>query len=397
MIATFDIASPQVARNPYALFSEIRKSSAVCKLLPAGLLGVGRYEDVLRVLQNSKHFSNSGYTAIMPPELRRPPEEAVTGVSIVQTDPPRHGKLRGLVTKAFTPRTVAQLEPRIRQIAHELVDAVAGKGDFELVHDITIPLPMIVIAELLGVGSERRRDFKRWSDDMVSSFALIRQGNLAQVMASTQEFYAYFGGVLEERRREPREDLISLLLQAEVDGARLTAPEVLSFANTLLIAGNETTTSLIGNTLVTLTNHPDTLAEVSANPSLIPNLVEEVLRYESPAQCIFRQTTTDVEVGGELIPQGAVVLPLLASANRDESRFPDPDRFDIHRDTKGHLAFGMDIHFCLGAPLARLEAKVMLEVMLSRLKDLQRVEQEVAWAPSFFIRSPQHLRLKARA
>lgn len=394
MIATFDVAAPHVIHNPYALFSEMRQSSAACRLMPTGFLGVCRYQDVLHVLQNSKHFSNSGYTAGTPPELRRPENGAA---SIVVSDPPRHGKLRGLVTKAFTPRTVAQLEPRIRQIANELVDAVASQGEFELVHDITIPLPMIVIAELLGVGPERRRDFKRWSDDIVSSLSLIRSGNAARVKASAQEFLIYFSGVIEERRREPREDLISLLLQAEVDGARLTSEEVLSFINTLLIAGNETTTSLIGNTLVTLTNHPEVLAEVREDFSLIPNLVEEVLRYESPAQCIFRQTTADVEVGGELIPQGAVVLPLLASANRDESRFPDPNRFDIHRDTKGHLAFGMDIHFCLGAPLARLEAKVILEVMLSRLKELQRVEQEVAWTPSFFIRAPQHLRMRARA
>ncbi len=394
MIPTFDVASPEVLRNPYALFAQLRRASPVSRLMPMGFMGVSRYQDVLRVLQNSKHFSNSGYTAAIPPEMRGP--EGVE-VSIVHSDPPRHGKLRGLVTKAFTPRTVSELEPRIRQIAHELVDAVASKGEFDMVQDVTIPLPMIVIAELLGVEPERRRDFKRWTGDLVSAFSMITSDNAARVMASAQEFYAYFGRVLGERRREPREDLISLLVQAEVDGARLTSKELLSFVNTLLIAGNETTTGLIGNTLVALTNHPEVLAEVRANPSLIPNLVEEVLRYESPEQCIFRQTTADVEVDGELIPQGAVVLPLLASANRDESRFPDPDRFDIHRDTKGHLAFGMGIHFCLGAPLARLETKVLLEVMLSRLEDIQRVEQEVTWQPSFFIRKPQYLRLRARA
>lgn len=394
MIAVFDVAAPHVLRNPYALFSEMRRASAVCKLMPTGLLGVGRYSDVLSLLQNSKHFSNTGYTASIPPELRNP--GGSTG-SIVQMDPPRHGKLRGLVTKAFTPRTIAQLEPRIRQISHELVDAVTGQSEFELVQAITVPLPMIVIAELLGVGPERRQDFKRWSDDAVSSLSLIKAGNAAQVKKSAQEFFNYFGGEIEVRRREPKEDLISLLLQAEVEGERLTPQEVLSFINTLLIAGNETTTSLIGNTLVTLTNHPQVLEEVRADLSLVPQLVEEVLRYESPAQCIFRQTTTDVEVGGERIPQGAIVLPLLASANRDESRFPDPDRFDLHRDTQGHLAFGKDIHFCLGAPLARLEAKVMLEVMLSRWKELQRLEPEVAWTSSFFIRSPERLRLRAWA
>ncbi|KFE67298.1 cytochrome P450 [Hyalangium minutum] len=394
MIAVFDVAAPHVLRNPYAVFSEMRRASAVCKLMPTGFLSVGRYQDVLSLLQNSKHFSNTGYTASIPPELRSP---GSASASIVQMDPPRHGKLRGLVTKAFTPRTIAQLEPRIRQISHELVEAVAGQRECELVQDITVPLPMIVIAELLGVGPERRRDFKRWSDDSVSSLSLIKAGNVAQVKKSAQEFAHYFSGEIELRRREPKEDLISLLMQAEVEGAQLTSEEVLRFINTLLIAGNETTTSLIGNTLVTLTNHPEVFEEVRANPSLIPQLVEEVLRYESPAQCIFRQTTTDLEVGGEHLPQGSIVLPLLASANRDESRFPDPDRFDIHRDTQGHLAFGKDIHFCLGAPLARLEAKVMLEVMLSRWKGLQRVEPEVAWTSSFFIRSPERLRLLARA
>jgi cytochrome P450 len=393
MIADFNIASPQVIRDPYALYREMRRASAVCRVLPIGFMSVGRYQDVVDLLHNSKHFSNSGYTVTVPREMRNdamPP-------SIVQVDPPQHSKLRALVTRAFTPRTVSQLEPRIRRIAEELVDGVAGKRELELTSEITIPLPMIVIAEMLGVGPERRRDFKRWSDDFVSTVALIEAGDAARVQTSTREFYEYFSAVLEERRREPREDLISQLVLAEVDGMRLSPEQVLNFTNTLLIAGNETTTSLIGNSLIALTNHPDQLAEVQANPSLIPNVVEEVLRYESPAQCIFRQTTTDVEVGGETIPRGTVVLPLLASANRDEQRFPDPDRFDIHRDTKGHLAFGLDIHFCLGAPLARLEARVMLEVMLARLRYIERVEEEVAWTPSFFMRSPKTLALRARS
>ncbi|EYF04172.1 cytochrome P450 [Chondromyces apiculatus] len=392
MIADIDITAPEVLRNPYALFAELRRTSAVGRLQPQGFMAVGRYQDVARVLHDAKGFSNRGWAASLPRGVKwdtsMPP-------SIVQVDPPRHGKLRTLVTKAFTPRTVAQLEPRIRDIAHELVDGLRGKSTFEATVEVTVPMPMIVIAEMLGVAPERRADFKRWSDDMVGSLALVRVGNAAQLERSTQEFYAYFSEVLEERRREPREDLISQLLAAEVDGEKLTAGEVLSFANTLLIAGNETTTSLIGNALVALTDHPEQLAAAQADLSLVPAVVEEVLRYESPAQCIFRQTMTDVEIGDERIPARSVVLPLLASANRDESRFPDPDRFDIHRDTKGHLAFGLDIHFCIGAPLARLEAKVMLEVLLARLGDIQRVSQEVSWSPSFFIRSPSTLPLRA--
>ncbi|AKT38588.1 cytochrome P450 [Chondromyces crocatus] len=393
MIADFNITSPEVARNPYALFTEMRRASPVCRLQPIQLLSVGRYHDVVRVLHDSKRFSNSGYNASVPKEMQ---ENSTMPPSIVQVDPPRHGQLRALVTKAFTPRTVAQLEPRIRELSRELIDGLRGQSTFELTSAITIPLPMIVIAELLGVGPERRGDFKRWSDDFVSTLALVEPGNRERVRRSTEEFYGYFGQVLEERRKEPRDDLISRLLLADVDGSRLTPEEVLSFANTLLIGGNETTTSLIGNAMVALTDNPDQLAEVQENPALIPALIEEVLRFESPAQCIFRQTTTDVDLDGVTIPRGAVVLPLLASANHDESRFPDPDRFDIHRDTKGQIAFGIDIHFCIGAALARLEARVLLEEMLGRMKNIQRAEKDVAWTPSFFIRSPQSLPLRAR-
>jgi len=217
------------------------------------------------------------------------------------------------------------------------------------------------------------------------------------VRKSAQEFSHYFSGEIELRRREPKEDLISLLMQAEVEGAQLTPEEVLRFINTLLIAGNETTTSLIGNAMVALLQNPAELEKVKRDPALVPNLVEETLRYLSPAQNVFREAKEDVELGGVTIPKGAVVLPLLASANRDEAKFPDPDRFDITRDTKGHLAFGLDLHFCVGAPLARTEGRVALEAILSRLDDLAFVEPKVQWADSFFMRCPQRLPLSFRA
>jgi cytochrome P450 len=390
MIRDFDISSPKTLQDPYPMYAAMRGESPVGRLMPAGLYGVSRHEDVLRVLKNPKQLSNRGYNEITP----RGPTEPEPEPSIITTDPPYHTQMRNLILRAFTPRVVAQLEPRIREISKELVGKVARARSIDLVEDITIPLPMIVIAELLGVGPEKRHEFKRWSDDLMTSAAVIQAKDPARIARSTEELNSYFKEMLEERERSPRADIMSDLLRAEVDGQKLSMQEVLSFATTLLIAGNETTTALIGNTMIALTDNPDQYEEMRANRALIPNLVEEVLRYESPAQCVFRLAVEDVEVAGEVIPKGSVVLPLIGSANRDPSKFADPDKFDIHRDTKGHLAFGQDIHFCIGAALARLEARVILEVMLEELPALRRRDQEVTWVPSMIMRTPQHLTLE---
>ncbi|AKT38586.1 cytochrome P450 [Chondromyces crocatus] len=391
--AELDVTTPDFIRHPYPGYARARRTASLCRILPNQFLGVSRYHDVVRVLHDSKRFSNSGYTAsratqqqnldIMPPNL-------------VELDPPRHGKLRGLIVRALSPRSVAEFEPWLRKIADGLLESLHGASEFELLSTLAIPLPMIVIVEMLGVGTERRDEFRRWVDDFAAAHAIGSTLKREQLQRSTQAFCHYFSAQLEERRREPREDLLSQLVHAEVDGERVTAEELLSVVTALLIGGNETTTSLIANALVTLTDHPDQLAEVQENPALIPAFIEEVLRFESPAHIVFRQTTTDVELDGVTIPRGAMVLPMLASANRDERQFPDPDRFDIHRDTKGHVAFGLDIHFCPGSALARLEARVMLDALLSRAKNLRRPEREVAWAPSFFLRTPQKLVLCAQ-
>lgn len=391
MIRDFDISSPDSLQDPYPMYAMMRSESPVGRLMPAGLYGVSRYEDVLRVFKNTKQLSNRGYSVVT---ARARPSEPEIEPSIVTSDPPYHTQMRNLVLKAFTPRVVAQLEPRIREISRELVGNVARGREFDLVDAITIPLPVIVIAELLGIGPEKRQEFKRWSDDMMSSVSIVERRDPAQVARSTNELRAYLEELVEDRDLPSKPGILSALVRAEVEGQKLRMSEVVSFATTLLIAGNETTTALIGNTLIALTDHPDQYEEVRANRALIPNLIEEVLRYESPAQCVFRLATEDVELAGEVIPKGSVVLPLIGSANRDEARFEAPARFDIHRDAKGHIAFGHDIHFCLGAALARLEARVVLEVMFEDLPALRRKEQEVRWAPSMLMRMPQRLVLE---
>ena len=355
----------------------------------AGLWAVSRYDDVLYVLRNPQAFSSTVLLAALLGDLNPVPE----ATSLIASDPPVHSRLRKLVNRAFTPRLVAALEPRLRQITRELLANVEDRGEFDLVHDLSTPLPVIVIAEMLGVEPEHRADFKRWSDDIVHAANGVSGEERERAQLSVTEFRTYFQDVIEARRTAPRNDLISALVRAEEEEQMLTAGEILGLTTLLLIAGNETTTNLIGNTVLALLEHPETLTQVERDPSLIPQVIEETLRYDGPVQGIFRQATQDVELAGTLIPTGSLVFPLFASADRDERKFSNPDRFDITRNTEGHIAFGFGIHFCLGAPLARLEAKVALEEMLARFGHLTRKEERVDRIDSFFLRGLKTLPL----
>lgn len=385
--------SPEVRQDPYRFYAMLRREAPVYEVEGLGIRAVSRYDDVLAVVRNHRVFS-SGAMNFTPVREHYFGADVAT---VIDADPPVHTRLRGLVNRAFTPRRIAELEGRIRDITSELIAAITGKPRFDLTAELSFPLPVIVIAEMLGVEPERRAEFKQWSDDIVRLISgTPNQEEPPGIRENMRAFRTYFEDIIERRRREPRDDLISALVRAQEADDALTPHEVLAFATLLLIAGNETTTNLIGNAVVALLDHPAELEKVRRDLTLIPKLVEETLRYDGPVQGLFRLTTEDTEIAGTPIPAGTVVMPLFASADRDERRFPDPDRFDVTRDGADHVAFGFGIHFCLGAPLARLEAKVALEALLSRLPSFERVEPTVEYIESIFLRGPRRLMLQVR-
>ncbi len=290
--------------------------------------------------------------------------------SLVTSDPPRHRKLRDLVTQQFTPRMVAQLEGRITKIVQRLLDAVSGAGRMDVVNDLAHPLPTIVIAELLGVPTEDSKRFREWSDAILE----YRLTSEREYQIQT-EMAGYFRQVIEARRQKPENDLISALLAAEIEGERLSERELLSFCVLLLVAGNETTTSLIGNAMLCFDTCSGTLPVLRENPAFIPDAIEEVLRYHAPIRSVHRKATADMSLGGQQIRAGQDLQLMVAAANLDESAFPHALTFDIHRNPNRHIAFGHGIHFCLGAPLARLEARIAFSLLLERFADIQRVRE----------------------
>jgi len=415
MAIPFDPFDEAQRDDPYPAYARLRRESPVTRIEKSGAYAVARYADVAFVLRHPELFSSgamqtvlsSGFTSgfartLSPAEIARVAElasslpEQLGARLLIASDPPTHGPMRSLVNRGFTPRRMAQLETRVRAIARETVAALEGKPDFDIVSELFVPLPVTVIAELLGVEAERSADFKRWSDCAVAG-ATGGAGALGpvQVLEGLAELSHYLIDVVERRRCDPRDDLISTLIRAEDGEAALTPSEIVMFTLLLLVAGNETTTNLLGNTLLALLAHPEELARAQRDPRRIPALVEEVLRYDGPIQFLFRQATRDVELAGVTIPAGAIVLPLLGSANRDEEEFPRAERFDPSRNTQGHLAFGLGIHFCLGASLARLEARIALEELLARYAAFERLEPRVQYVDSYLVRGPKRMPVRA--
>ncbi|KAA6213173.1 cytochrome P450 [Streptomyces albofaciens JCM 4342] len=316
--------------------------------------------------------------------------------NMLDADPPQHTRLRKLVAREFTTRRVEALRPRVQQITDELLDAMlaAPDGRADLVEALAFPLPMTVICELLGVPDIDRQSFRAWSNELVSPT------EQEATMTAAREMTAYLDGLIEAKRRSPGEDLLSALVRtSDEDGDQLSRQELLGMAFLLLVAGHETTVNLISNGVRALLRHPAQLAALRADPALLDNAVEEMLRYDGPVEtATWRFTAEPVEIGGVEIPAGEVVLVGLAGADRDPERFDAPDTFDITRETRGHVAFGHGIHFCLGAPLARLEGRTAVRTLLDRCPDLalDTAPEALTWRTGMTMRGPQHLPVRWR-
>lgn len=339
----------------------------------AGLWALSKYADIQRVSKDPERFcSRRGVVVNDPMRLMG---EIPTPPSIIHMDPPGHNRYRKLVSGAFTPRMVAMLEPRIRELVRETLAAAPADGVFDFVEHVAMPVPMLVIAEMLGVPASDRDTFRRWSDAVIAG---ADADAAAAMMGEIAELFAYFQAMLERRRAEPRADLLSALASGVVDGDRLSDEEILMFCMTLLVAGNETTRNLVAGGTRTLLEHPGELRRLRADRTLLPGAIEEMLRWVTPIRCFIRTATCDTEVRGTAIPEGASLVLLYASGNRDEEVFgPTAGEFRIDRPAEpAHLSFGFGEHFCLGASLARLEARLMFEGILDRWAGL-----ELAGAP----------------
>ncbi len=375
-------------RNPYPMYEQLRAASPM-HVAAQDLWLVLDYDGVKRALHDSESFSSS--------------VGGTRGISfewLLFMDPPRHTKLRAIISRAFTPRSIAALEPRIRELARGLIDPMLAKDVADVEAELAAPLPIMVISEMLGLPTSDWKRVEGWSAAIMGLADTI-MGSPADAEAASAAFFRvnaemhdYLTTLVAARVCKPTDDLITRLVHAEVDGEHLTELELLRFFQLLLAAGAETTTNLIDNTLVCLTDHPAELTKLRANLALVPVMIEEVLRYRSPGQAMFRATKRDVELGGTTIPAGKMVLVLVGAANRDPKQFAEPNRFDIARDPNPHVAFGHGIHYCLGAALSRLEARVAFEELVPRISSLAYVD-DAPWRPRkpFHVHGPASLPL----
>ena len=386
--------SPTVQDNPYPYYAELRDKAPVAWIEPMQAWAVSRYADVDFIFRNPRLFSSGLWNTAASGDLVVVPEAP----GLLSMDPPDHTRMRKLANKGFTPRLIRAMEPRVRAITQDLLKSLTGQVEADLVPALSVPLPIIVIAEMLGIELARQSDFKRWSDDAVRSLNRpTDEGIRAEIRQSISEFRTYLGNMITKRRTEPGDDLITAFVQAEEEHQTLSPIEILGLTVLLLAAGNETTTNLIGNAVLALLDHPEELAKVRAERANVSALVEEVLRYDSPVQVVYRQATQDVELEGGKLPAGATVLLLLGAANRDERKFPDPDRFDVTRNAQDHVAFGYGIHYCLGAPLARLEGRIALEALLFDCLPFTRALVQVPRIAAYLVRGPRTLPLRFAA
>ena len=390
----FNPFEPAFHADPYPFYRRLREQDPVHQT-PLGFWVLTRYDDCVAVLRDPR-FGREEFQQMLAAVYGGEDSDRLPR-SMLFRDPPDHTRLRGLVSKAFTPRTIEVLRDHIQEIVDRLLDRALERGEMDVIEDLAYPLPVTVICEMLGVPIDDHASIRGWSADIARSLdaiglpsdpIIVERGRMAR-----RALADYFRALVPVRRARPQADLLSGLLAAEEQGDKLTEPEVIAMCLLLFIAGHETTVNLIGNGTLALLRHPDQLALLQADPALVPNAIEELLRYDSPVQRTARITTTDVEIAGRAIARGAMVVTALGAANRDPAQFADPDRLDVTRRDVRHISFGYGIHFCLGAPLARVEGQIALGTLLRRAPRLTLAEPSPQWRESSVLRGLQRLRV----
>lgn len=382
----FDFLGPGSHEDPYPFYAELRESEPVSWVERERLWMLTRHADVVDVLRRTEDFS------AIANERQEPQGDRRGTPNIITMDRPDHDRLRQILQRRFTNRGLSRYQERIDQIVDELMAGVRDAREFDLVRDLTIPLPVTMIAEALGIELERLDDFKRWSDALVKVITLSHESPEAvAARAELHELIDYFSTIADRRRASPSDDLVGVLVEAEQEPGRISPREIVSYCLLLLAAGNETTTNLMGGMVIELLNNPDQLERLVASPDIIPQAIEEGLRYCSPVQVLFRRAKHDTEIGGVKIGAGQDIAVSYAAANRDPRVFPEPDVFDIGRDTSEHVAFGYGLHHCLGAHLARREATAALSRLIPLLPEMRKTYQTVEWVDSWVVRGPKAL------
>jgi cytochrome P450 len=388
----FNPMDPEFVADPYPMYHRLRAEDPVHHS-PLGFWVLTRYADVMAMLRDPRlikepiaAFVAARFGMAVPPGL---------GLSMLDRDPPDHTRLRGLVSKAFTPRALEKLRPGIQQIVDALLDQVAGRGSMDLIEEFAYPLPVRVICEMLGVPVQDHERFKAWGLDIargLDAIMLPPDSEVGQRSVSGRRALAeYFRELIAERRAAPRDDMLSALIAAEEAGDTLNEEELLATCILLLVAGHETTVNLIGNGTLALLRPPAELPKLRDQPGLIGSAVEELLRFDGPVQRTARIPSEDITIGGQTIGKGELVMPFLGAADRDPAQFPDPDRLDLARTDNRHIAFGMGIHFCLGAPLARMEGQIAINTLLARLPRLTLATDRPRFRQSLTLRGLQAL------
>jgi cytochrome P450 len=382
----FNPMDPEFVADPYPMYHRLRTDDPVHHSA-LGFWVLTRYDDVVAALRDPR-LAKEAIASFVAARFGAP--VPAMGLSMLDRDPPDHTRLRGLVSKAFTPRVVEGLRPRIQQIVDGLLDGVTARGSMDLIEEFAYPIPVIVICEMLGVPVEDHERFKGWSLDIARGLDLIWLGPESEVgrrsVAARQSLAEYFRGLIAQRRAAPRGDLLSGLIAAEEAGDKLNEVELLATCILLLIAGHETTVNLIGNGTLALLRHRDQLQRLQRDPGLIAGAIEELLRFDGPVQRTARIPSEDIVIGGRTIAKGEMVMPFIGAADRDPVQFPDPDRLDIGRADNRHIAFGWGIHFCLGAPLARIEGQIAISTLVRRMPKLELATAQPEYRQSLTLR-----------